>query len=104
MRMLVLHGAMLIAPAALLLAHARFHFNATGICVIKSIFDVDCPACGITHSAIAMFSGHMREAFRLHPAGPIVVGIIGIMALYLILVLLTAYSYQGLCITLGRPC
>ena len=92
MRMLLLHGAMLATPVALLIAHSRFHVNALGICVFKAISGVDCPACGITHSAMAMVSGHMRDAFRLHPAGPMVVVIVGIMVLYLAVVLWTGYE------------
>jgi hypothetical protein len=89
--MLLLHGTMLAAPLALSFAHTRHHVNAVGICVFKMVCGVDCPACGITHSVMAMLDGRMGEAFRFHPAGPIVVGIITIMTLYLTLVLLTGY-------------
>ncbi|MEE8453072.1 MAG: DUF2752 domain-containing protein [Thermoguttaceae bacterium] len=90
--MLFLHGAMLAVPVTLLIAHTRFRLGALGFCVFKTCFGIDCPACGITRSVMATFSGQMSEAFRLHPAGPVVIGIVAIMALYLALVLLTGHK------------
>lgn len=87
--MLLLHGAMLAAPFALLEIHHWCYVNALGICAFKSILGFDCPACGITHSAMALFSGQVAESFRIHPAGPIVIGIVGVMVLYLALCLIT---------------
>jgi hypothetical protein len=90
--MLLLHGTMLTAPLALWVVHTRFKVDALGTCLFKAVAGVDCPACGITRSASAMFRGHMGEAFRLHPAGPLVVGIIGITAVYLTLALATEHA------------
>ncbi|MEI7902707.1 MAG: DUF2752 domain-containing protein [bacterium] len=95
MRMFLLHGAMLGAPAALLGAHTYFPVNAPSICVFKALAGIDCPACGITHSVMALFAGHMGDAFRIHPAGPVVVGVIGIMTVYLALVLFSRYKGWG---------
>lgn len=87
-RMLVLHGAMLIGPGVLLVVHECFGINGLGVCVFRSVFGVECPACGITHSVMALLRGHVGEAFRIHPAGPVIVGILALMASYLIVALL----------------
>jgi hypothetical protein len=81
-RMLLLHGAMIVAPSAMLVAHKILGDRALGVCLFKKAFGYDCPACGITHSAIALFSGQVIESFRLNPAGPIVIGIVTILFLY----------------------
>jgi hypothetical protein len=80
---------MLIAPGALLVIHECLGVSSLGVCAFKSVFGVDCPACGITHSVMALFSGRIGEAFRIHPAGPVVIGILALMASYLVVVLFT---------------
>ena len=90
--MLLLHGAMVVAPAALLLMYEHFHINSLGICVFKEIVGIDCPACGITHSIMALFHGRIEEAFYIHPAGPVVFGIVVLMAIYLGFVLLAGHK------------
>ena len=82
--MLVLHGAMLAAPLLFLFAHARFHVNAFGFCAFKAITGLDCPACGITRSAMAVFTGDMILAFRHHLAGPLIVALIALIVTYLL--------------------
>ncbi|MBI5486095.1 MAG: DUF2752 domain-containing protein [Deltaproteobacteria bacterium] len=32
----------------------------------------DCPTCGLTRSFVALLDGHPVDAFRFHPAGPLV--------------------------------
>jgi len=91
MRMLLLHGAMVVAPVAILLMHERFHINSLGICVFKEIAGIDCPACGITHSIMALCHGRIEEAFCIHPAGPVIFGIVVLMAMYLGFVLLAGH-------------
>jgi hypothetical protein len=87
-RRLLLHGAMVAAPLVLLFLQARTQVSTLGICLIKTLVGVPGPACGITHSAMAMFTGHTSEAFRLHPAGPVMVVLVVGMTLYLALVLM----------------
>jgi hypothetical protein len=91
-KMLLLNGSMLAAPPALLLVQAQFHFDRLGICLFKSALGVDCPACGITRSVIAMLTGDHWQAVRYHPAGPLIVAIIAFITLYLALVLFTGYK------------
>jgi hypothetical protein len=90
-RMLVLHGAMLVAPLALLVAHLRFQFCGLGVCLFRWVFGVDCPGCGITRSAMALLNGDVIGAFRLHPAGPLVVSLIALIVAYLVLALFTRF-------------
>lgn len=91
-RMLLLHGTMLVAPAALLVSHSHFQGNTLGLCILKALSGVDCPACGVTHSVMALFSGRIREAFCIHPAGPVILGIVGLMTVYLGFVLITGHK------------
>ncbi len=91
-RMLLLHGTLLLSPPALGIAHARFGLRAPGFCLVKSAVGVDCPACGITRSVMALLSGRIGEAFHIHPAGPIVFGIVAAVSLYLVAVLFGGWS------------
>jgi len=92
--MLLLHAAMLVAPIVLLLTHVRCQVNGLSVCVFKSVLGVDCPGCGITRSVMSLFSGDFSRAFRLHPAGPLVVVLIALIVTYLVLVLFT--EFRGL--------
>lgn len=91
-KMLLLHGAMVTAPIALLLAPSCLPVNLIGKCISKSLLGFNCPACGITHSAMAMFGGHIKEAFLIHPAGPVITVIVGLMTLYFASVIFTNYK------------
>ncbi len=91
-RMLLLHGTMVIAPVALLLIQDHLHVNTLGLCIFKEMFGVDCPACGITHSVMALLSGRVHDAFCTHPAGPIIFGVVCLLTAYLCLVLFTGHK------------
>ncbi len=36
-------------------------------CIIKKIFGIDCPTCGITRAWICFFNGEIEKAFNFHP-------------------------------------
>ena len=91
-RMLLLHGAMLCAPMLFLVIHVGSYGQTLGICVFRSISGIDCPGCGITHSVMAMYRGHLGDALSIHPSGPAIVGLVGIMTSYLLAVLLSKYK------------
>ena len=93
-RMLLLHGAMLFAPVLFLIIHVSSS-KTLGICAFRSISGIDCPACGITHSAMAMYRGHIIDALSIHPAGPAILGLVGIMTSYLLIVLFFRYKGMG---------
>ena len=88
--MLFLHGTMIAAPLLMLVLHAGNH--VFGFCLFKKLSGIDCPACGITHSVMAMMSGHPTEALRFHPAGPAVLILLAGMTAYLGATLLTRFK------------
>ncbi len=88
-RMLLLHAAMLVAPVSLMSVHAWRGAPALGVCVFRSVMRVDCPACGITRSVMALLGGHVSQAFRLHPTGPVICGIVGVLTIYFSVVFVT---------------
>jgi len=49
-------------------------------CAIKAVSGLPCPGCGLTRAWIALFQGHVREAFRHHPLFPLALVIIAGMA------------------------
>ena len=87
LRMLYLHGAILAGPLVLLSVPSHYHLNVPSICAFKAIFALDCPACGITRSALALFAGNINPALDLHPAGPVIVAILTSVVIYLVAVL-----------------
>jgi len=40
-----------------------------GLCGFKQKYDLPCPTCGITTSALAFAQGKIFESFYIHPAG-----------------------------------
>ena len=42
-----------------------------GSCVLRSVFGVDCPTCGLTRSFIALADGEFARAFAFHRLGPL---------------------------------
>ena len=42
-----------------------------GLCLLHNLFGVECPFCGMTRSFVALAHGHVENAFRFHPAGPL---------------------------------
>jgi hypothetical protein len=42
------------------------------LCWFRELVGVDCPFCGLTRSLVALLDGRVLDAFRFHPAGPLV--------------------------------
>lgn len=42
-----------------------------GLCLFRSVVDVECPFCGMTRSFVALAHGHLGAALTFHPAGPL---------------------------------
>lgn len=40
-----------------------------GVCGFKQRFQLPCPGCGITHSAMQFVTGHIFRSFYIQPAG-----------------------------------
>ena len=51
-------------------------------CGFKQRWDLPCPTCGMTTSALAFFSGRILEAFYIQPAGGIFCSILVITAFF----------------------
>ena len=76
-------SARLIAAAVLLIIAAGFYFlwasahgyinpsYVLGICGFKQQYQLPCPGCGITTSAIQFVTGHVLKSFYIQPAGAI---------------------------------
>jgi hypothetical protein len=45
--------------------------HGPALCWLRSATGVSCPFCGMTRSFVAFAHGGVGEAFRAHPAGPI---------------------------------
>jgi len=43
-------------------------------CAARQRFGVPCPTCGLTRGFVLTVHGHVREAWRLSPTGPLAVG------------------------------
>jgi hypothetical protein len=93
-KMLLLHSAMLAAPAIFLLLQTNARIPILSGCLIKAITKTDCPACGITHSAVAAYSGNFVESFRIHPAGLAILAILAAMTIYLAAITITQKAIQ----------
>ena len=42
-------------------------------CFVKAFVGMDCPACGLARSVLALFKGHLAESVAWHPMGVLVV-------------------------------
>jgi hypothetical protein len=91
-RMLLLHGCMLLAPAAVLWAESALQLPSIGNCLFAAVLGFEGPACGISHSAQAFLSGHITTALHYHPSGPLIITMLAGMTTYLALVLTTRLS------------
>jgi hypothetical protein len=43
-------------------------------CAFHAATGLPCPGCGLTRSCMALLHGHPKEAFLLHPFGPVALG------------------------------
>lgn len=41
------------------------------VCMFRRAFGIACPGCGLTRSFIELSHGHLTQAFRMHPLGPV---------------------------------
>ena len=68
-------------------------------CLIKKVFLVDCPTCGIQRSIIELLKGNVIESFKLYPA---LVAIILFFVLFFINVKWNIFNHQKF-LRLGIP-
>lgn len=79
-----LHFAFLIGP---FIISKTFDKNIS-FCLFKFLFKIDCPACGITRSVIALYKGSIKNSLYCHPAGIIIVFLSFMICLYFLLVII----------------
>lgn len=48
--------------------------RAPSICVLRLLFGLPCPACGLTRASGWLARGELAHALRLHPLVPLVLG------------------------------
>src|SRR5437870_4267222 len=51
-----------------------------GLCISVLLFDRFCPGCGLTRSFAAIGRGALREANALNPLGPVLFGVLLLVA------------------------
>lgn len=56
----------IIISAVIILIAAIFYFFNIG-CVWKSLFNIECPTCGMTRAWDAVLHGDIKSAFTYHP-------------------------------------
>jgi len=76
-----------VAPAVLLLTVVMPSSGLpVTLCVFHAVTGLPCPGCGLTRSLASVSHGHVGDAFRYHPFGPVI---------YALLVGLTAAALAG---------
>lgn len=55
------------------------------ICPFRLVTDLPCPACGLTRSWVYAAHGWWPEAFRANPFGPVLILLLGALALVIVL-------------------
>jgi hypothetical protein len=63
-----------VAGAAVVLLVSYFYVPGRmmplSFCMLKNVFGIPCPLCGMTRSFCSLSHGHMTDAVVYHPAGP----------------------------------
>lgn len=60
------------------------HFGSLLTCSFRSLTGIPCPGCGGTRAVYSVFSGHLGQSFRYHPAVIFMIGAyIHFMLLYM---------------------
>lgn len=47
------------------------------LCGVKLMIGIPCPGCGLVHSFVALFHGHLRDSIAFNPMGVIIAGALG---------------------------
>ncbi len=63
-------------------------FSLHGICLIKSLFGIECPVCGVTRSVLSMFHFNFPLSFQYHPLGPFVFLLLMLSLVYFLLAII----------------
>lgn len=72
--MLLVSAAVVVLAATLTPspeAVSIFGFEVPGLCVWRGLTGISCPGCGLTRSFSYLAHGHLVDAFRMNPLGPL---------------------------------
>jgi len=53
-------------------------------CAYKSLFGIDCPACGLQRSCIQLLKGNFKDSLAIYPPLPAVLIFLLLLSVYLI--------------------
>lgn len=63
----------LVSSAVIVSVHAYkiklFGFSIRGFCLIRILFGVDCPFCGVTRAVYSILNLNLKESLHYHPLG-----------------------------------
>jgi hypothetical protein len=68
---------MLGVPTLFCVAFALWYFPPLvelPLCGVKLMIGIPCPGCGLVHSFVALFHGHLGESISFNPMGVIIAG------------------------------
>lgn len=63
------------------------------VCALRAQFGLPCPTCGLTRSVVMSLHGEFARAWRMAPAGPVVV--VGMIAFALAMLALACSQWAG---------
>ncbi|HEX5761308.1 MAG TPA: DUF2752 domain-containing protein [Thermoanaerobaculia bacterium] len=66
------------ALGAVLLAHWNLETGLPPLCLLRRVFDLPCPGCGMTRALASLVRGEWSAAMALHPWSPVVAGQLGL--------------------------
>lgn len=61
----------LTAVLAVSISVSPFHKGEFTLCVVKNIFGIPCPGCGMTRAFLFMGHGHFIDAIKMNPNSPV---------------------------------
>jgi hypothetical protein len=89
LRMLFLYGSFILGVFAI---HSESNqilgFSVPNVCLIKTLFGINCPVCGITRSVLSMLHFNFSQAFLYHPLGPVIAILLILIFSYFLLTFL----------------
>lgn len=63
-------------------------FSVHNFCLIKTLFGIECPVCGVTRSVLNTMHFNFSRAFLYHPLGPLITFLIILNFIYFLLTVL----------------
>jgi hypothetical protein len=88
--------------------HASDSAELPGVCIVKSVTGIPCPACGSTRSVLSLIHGDLESALYYNPFGLLVIAIMLVCPIWIVTDVITKRSsfytfYQRTEATLKKP-